>query len=45
MFSLFYLYIVRNDDNKDDQSINHNQWIHKIWEGLGTLSEYHCMKT
>ena len=22
MFSLFYLYIVRNDDNKDDQSIN-----------------------
>ena len=21
MFSLFYLYIVRNDDNKDDQSI------------------------
>ena len=23
MFSLFYLYIVRNDDNKDDQSINH----------------------
>ena len=22
MFSLFYLYIIRNDDNKDDQSIN-----------------------
>ena len=23
MFSLFYLYIVRNDDNKDDQSYFH----------------------
>ena len=22
MFTLFYLYIIRNDDNKDDQSIN-----------------------
>ena len=25
MFSLFYLYIVRNDDNKDDQSIKKSE--------------------
>ena len=24
MFSLFYMYIVRNDDNEDDQSIISN---------------------
>ena len=29
MFPLFYLYIVKNDDNKDDQSINQSlKFIH-----------------
>ena len=36
MFSLFYLYIVRNDNNKDDQSnqslilVQTMAWWHKV---------------